>query len=292
VTEVRSSLQGTVAHIPVAVGAPVIPGAELVLIEAMKMLYPVTAEAAGTVADLRVAVGALVQPGDVLLTLDEVVTADDAAAPATPAAQRTPDGRRPDLAEVVDRHHGGTDDGRPEAVARRHAAGKRTARENVADLCDPDSFVEYGPLVVAAQRQRRSLAELIERTPADGVVVGIGRLAGRPIGVVAYDYTVLAGTQGFQGHRKQDRLFDVAARSRLPLVIFAEGGGGRPGETDGLGVAGLDVPASPASPASARWCRWSASWRVAATPATPPSSASATSSSPPPTPTSGWAARP
>jgi len=102
--------------------------------------------------------------------------------------------------------------------------------------------VEYGPLVVAGQRQRRSLDELIERTPADGVVVGVGRIGGRPVGVVAYDYTVLAGTQGFQGHRKQDRLFAVAARSRLPLVIYAEGGGGRPGETDHPGVAGLDVP--------------------------------------------------
>jgi acetyl-CoA carboxylase carboxyltransferase component len=101
--------------------------------------------------------------------------------------------------------------------------------------------VEYGPLVVAAQRQRRSLDELIERTPADGVIVGVGRLGGRSIGVVAYDYTVLAGTQGFQGHRKQDRLFDIAARSRLPVVVFAEGGGGRPGETDHVGIAGLDV---------------------------------------------------
>ncbi|HEY4410294.1 MAG TPA: carboxyl transferase domain-containing protein [Acidimicrobiia bacterium] len=243
-TEVRSTLVGTVAHIPVAVGAPVALGAELVLIESMKMLYPVTAEAAGVVADLRVAVGALVQPGDVLLTLDAAVATNDAPPRADTGAAvgRPPDGRRPDLAEVVERHRGGSDEGRPGAVARRHGGGKRTARENIADLCDPDSFVEYGPLVVAAQRQRRSLDELIERTPADGVVVGIGRLEGRSIGVVAYDYTVLAGTQGFQGHRKQDRLFDVAARSGLPLVIFAEGGGGRPGETDWIGVAGLDVP--------------------------------------------------
>src|SRR5690606_25255463 len=150
---------------------------------------------------------------------------------------------RPDLAEVVARHAAGLDAARPEAVARRHRRGLRTARENIADLLDPGSFVEYGPLVIAAQRRRRPVEELIARTPADGLVAGIGTVDGRPTVVMSYDYTVLAGTQGYQNHRKKDRLFELAERLRLPVVFFTEGGGGRPGDTDAPGVSGLDTMA-------------------------------------------------
>ncbi len=130
------------------------------------------------------------------------------------------------------------------AAARRH---QRTARENVEDLCDPESFVEYGPIVIAAQRRRRALDDLIKNTPADGMIAGIGRVNGGLFGdarsrcvIMSYDYTVLAGTQGTQNHRKKDRMFELALKSRLPVVFFTEGGGGRPGDTDGVGVAGLD----------------------------------------------------
>ena len=112
--------------------------------------------------------------------------------------------------------------------------------ENVEDLLDPGSLVEYGPLVIAAQRRRRSVDDLIARTPADGLVAGVGTVDGHPVAVLSYDYTVLAGTQGMQNHRKKDRLFDVIERQRLPVVFFAEGGGGRPGDTDASGVSGLD----------------------------------------------------
>ena len=136
---------------------------------------------------------------------------------------------RADLAAVVERHAVGLDPARPDAVERRRKTGQRTARENIADLCDPDSFVEFAPLAIAAQRRRREVDDLIARTPADGLVGGIGRIDGRPVVVASYDYTVLAGTQGFQNHRKKDRLFELAERQRLPVVLFAEGGGGRPG---------------------------------------------------------------
>jgi acetyl-CoA carboxylase carboxyltransferase component len=149
-------------------------------------------------------------------------------------------GGRADLAEVRERHRLTLDAARPEALARRHARGQRTARENVADLVDPGSFVEYGALAIAAQRRRWPVDELIARTPADGLVGGVGTIDGRPTAVLSYDYTVLAGTQGFQNHRKKDRLFEVIARRRLPAVLFAEGGGGRPGDTDAPGVSGLD----------------------------------------------------
>src|SRR3954469_12137432 len=150
---------------------------------------------------------------------------------------------RPDLAELLRRRALTEDAARPDAVERRHAAGGRTARENVADLVDPDSFVEYGGLAIAAQRARRDLQELIERTPGDGLVAGTARVNGAACAVLSYDYTVLAGTQGVLGHRKKDRLFELIERMRLPTVFFAEGGGGRPGDTDYPVVSALDTRA-------------------------------------------------
>jgi acetyl-CoA carboxylase carboxyltransferase component len=150
---------------------------------------------------------------------------------------------RDDLDEVLARRALTEDAARPDAVARRHAAGGRTARENVADLVDPGSFVEYGRLAIAAQRGRRELQDLIERTPADGMIGGTARVGGHPCAVLSYDYTVLAGTQGALGHRKKDRLFELIERMRLPTVFYAEGGGGRPGDTDYPVVSALDTRA-------------------------------------------------
>lgn len=161
------------------------------------------------------------------------------------------DAIRPDLADVIERHAFGLDERRPEAVARRHRKNQRTARTNVEDFCDPGRFIEYGPLAISAQRQRRSLEDLIARTPADGLIAGIGTVNGSLFGdekarcmVMAYDYTVLAGTQGYFNHKKMDRVLKLAHEQRLPLVLFAEGGGGRPGDVDTytVVVAGLDVP--------------------------------------------------
>ncbi len=157
---------------------------------------------------------------------------------------------RADLTELRRRRALTEDAARTEAVARRHASGARTARENIADLIDPGSFVEYGRFAIAAQRQRRELGDLIERTPADGLIAGTARINGELVGadraacaVLSYDYTVLAGTQGVLGHRKKDRLFDLIERMRLPTVFFAEGGGGRPGDLDFPVVSALDVRA-------------------------------------------------
>ena len=150
---------------------------------------------------------------------------------------------RPELQELFDRRAAMADDGRPDAVARRREAGRRTARENVEDLCDPGTFVEYGRLGIAAQRSRRSMEDLISKTPADGLIGGVGRVDGQPCAVLSYDYTVLAGTQGAINHRKKDRLFEVIERMRLPVALFAEGGGGRPGDTDIPTVSGLDTMA-------------------------------------------------
>ena len=157
---------------------------------------------------------------------------------------------RGDLAELLRRRGLTEDAARPDAVARRHAAGGRTARENVDDLVDPGSFVEYGRFTVAPQRARRDIDDLIARTPADGLIAGTARINGELFGaeaaacaVLSYDYTVLAGTQGGLGHRKKDRLFELIERMRLPTVFFAEGGGGRPGDTDYPVVSSLDTRA-------------------------------------------------
>jgi acetyl-CoA carboxylase carboxyltransferase component len=156
---------------------------------------------------------------------------------------------RADLKEVIERHSRGLDERRPEAVARRRETNQRTIRENIKDLCD-GHFMEYGALAVAAQRQRRTMEDLMSRTPADGVVAGIGSVNRALFGedkarcmIIAYDYTVLAGTQGFFGHKKKDRMLRLAHEQRLPVVLFAEGGGGRPGDVDadGVVVAGLDI---------------------------------------------------
>ncbi len=244
---VLAPMAATVVEIPVSVGDVVGRGQVVVLLEAMKMEHWVTASRAGRVRSVSVAIGQGVNAGDVLVRVDP---SGDDSDEVVEGVEIDLDAVRPELAEYQSRRRLTLDEGRPDVVARRHDAGRRTARENLDDLCDPGSFVEYGGFAIAAQRQRRSLDDLIERTPADGLVTGIGRINGdlfaedaARAAVLSYDYTVLAGTQGQRNHHKKDRLFELAARHRLPVVLFAEGGGGRPGDTDMSGVAGLDTAA-------------------------------------------------
>jgi acetyl-CoA carboxylase carboxyltransferase component len=200
----------------------------------------VLAESSGIVRDLAVAVGDVVEEGQLLLTLAPGAPADASAAETA----EQPDGReRADLRAVRERHEIGLDAARPDAVEKRRERGRRTARENLSELIDEGTFVEYGPLLFAAQEQRRPREELIARTPADGLVAGVGDVDGGACVALSYDYTVLAGTQGMRNHLKKDRLFDVAERRRLPVILFAEGGGGRPGDVDMPKVAGLDCRA-------------------------------------------------
>jgi acetyl-CoA carboxylase carboxyltransferase component len=246
---VTAPLQATVAAVPVAVGDAVAVDSPVMILESMKMEHVVRAGTAGIVRSLWVEPAAIVAAGDVLAEI-EVVNDQALIDHGEDDDPVVDDAIRTDLDEVQRRQHQTQDAGRPEVVARRHAQGRRMARENIDDLCDPDSFVEYGALAIAAQRGRRSVEELIERTPADGLVSGIGRINGPQVGeersscaVLSYDYTVLAGTQGQQNHRKKDRLFELAERLRLPVVLFAEGGGGRPGDTDYAVITGLDTTA-------------------------------------------------
>jgi len=236
---VTAPLAGVVVELPVRPGEDRGPGGTLAVLEAMKMEHEVPALGPVTVREVLVAVGDAVAEGTPLLVTEPAEPTTGGRAGGGPD---DPDRIRPDLAESLHRHRIGLDEGRPEAVARRHTGGRRTARENLARLCDPDTFTEYGALTIAAQRRRRELADLIARTPADGLVTGTARVSGLRCAVMSYDYTVLAGTQGVQNHRKTDRLLGLALRERLPVVMFAEGGGGRPGDTDQPGFTGLDVP--------------------------------------------------
>jgi acetyl-CoA carboxylase carboxyltransferase component len=237
---VTAPFAGVVVAIPRELRERVGADTPLVVLEAMKMEHEVLALVGGVVASLEVAVGDAVEEGQLLARIEpgggEVAHVDD-------TDELHADGERADLQAVRERHELGLDAARAEAVAGRHERGRRTARENLEDLLDPGTLVEYGPLVFAAQERRRPREELIARTPADGLVGGIGQVHGRTCVAMSYDYTVLAGTQGMRNHAKKDRLFELAERRRLPVVLFAEGGGGRPGDVDMPIVAGLDCRA-------------------------------------------------
>jgi len=237
---VTAPFAGIVVAIARASEERVQAGAPLVVLEAMKMEHEVLAQASGVVRRIAVSVGDSVEQGQLLLSLEPGASTEDGA---QPAAEPVAVGARSDLDAVRERHALGLDAARPDAVASRRARGRRTARENLADLVDEGTFVEYGPLIFAAQERRRDREELIARTPADGLVGGVGEVHGRRCAAMSYDYTVLAGTQGMRNHAKKDRLFELAEHRRLPVVLFAEGGGGRPGDVDMPIVAGLDCRA-------------------------------------------------
>jgi acetyl-CoA carboxylase carboxyltransferase component len=243
--EIRSSVRGTVVSVRAETGQALRAGDTIVVIESMKMEYPVNTAIGGVVGELLVDVGSLVASGQPVATVVEHpadLHGESEAGDTESGAEEAGD-QRADLREVRERHRRLGDAARPDAVAKRRRRGQRTARENIADLVDDGTFVEYGPLAIAAQRSRRDLEDLVERTPADGLIAGIGAVHGVPTAVLSYDATVLAGTQGHFNHRKKDRLFEIIERRRLPVVLFAEGGGGRPGDTDVPVVSGLDVMA-------------------------------------------------
>ncbi|PWJ26364.1 acetyl-CoA carboxylase carboxyltransferase component [Branchiibius hedensis] len=233
---IHSVMPGVVAALAM-VGGDRPAGSDLAVVEAMKMAHPLTHEGPVRVVRHLVALDEQVEAGQALLVVEP---AGDSAADGD-RAEVDLDTRRDDLEVVRDRQARLRDDARPEAIARWHAKGRRTARENIADLVDDGSFVEYGGLAIAAQRARRGEQDLIANTPADGLVCGTALINGQAAVVLSYDYTVLAGTQGVRNHAKTDRMLELAHQKRLPVVFFTEGGGGRPGDTDVSGITGLDV---------------------------------------------------
>jgi acetyl-CoA carboxylase carboxyltransferase component len=224
VTVIKAESAAIVAEVHVETGQKVPEGAVLLATELMKMRHEIRAPHSGLISAVHIKPGDELQGGVPLITLE----------PAEVSVETTTseEAERPDIAEYAARMALLDDTARADAVAKRHAQGYRTARENIEDLFDPGSFTEYGGLAVAAQRGTRSLDDLQARTQGDGIICGIGTVEGRTVAAMAVDYMVLAGTQGFNHHRKMDRLIEVAGRDRLPIVLFAEGGGGRPNDGD------------------------------------------------------------
>ena len=248
-THIRSPLQAQIVQWLVSPGDTVHVGDVVVILEAMKMENEVRAEEEGRVTELLFAAGEMVDAGETLLISEQTIDVlrgleaemAKALSLGQPLAETESHAPRSDLQKLLARQAFTADASRPEAMAKRHAQGLRSARENIADLCDAGSFTEYGALAVAAQRSRRSAEDLIQNTPADGMVTGLGQVNGQPIVAMAYDATVLAGTQGMRNHQKTDRMLGIALQNKLPVVLFAEGGGGRPGDVDMPIVAGLHV---------------------------------------------------
>ena len=243
---VPAPLQGTIVAIDVEEGDLVRPGQQIAVLESMKMEHLVTAPHGGRVTKVAAEAGATLMQDEAILYLEPAeIDAHDVAEEEDVDLDHI----RPDLAELIERHAITLDENRPASVERRRKTNQRTARENIAQLVDDGSFVEYGSLAIAAQRRRRAVDDLIRNTPADGLISGVATVNAEKFGadaarcmVISYDYTVLAGTQGHMNHKKIDRMLGLAEQWRLPLVFYAEGGGGRPGDTDRLGMTGLDGP--------------------------------------------------
>ncbi|MFT3800943.1 MAG: carboxyl transferase domain-containing protein [Burkholderiaceae bacterium] len=239
-------LRGTIVQLPVAPGAQVRASQAVAILEAMKMEHEVAAPYDGVVVEILRQTGTLVPPGAPIVRIEPGQGSGDADAADD---QREASSVRADLLEVQQRYARTLDAARPDAVARRRKTGQRTARENLDDVCDPGSFAEYGALAVAGQRNRHTYDELLKISPADGFIYGTATVNADRFPpdrsrcmVAAYDYTVFAGTQGFIGHKKHDRMFQLAERARLPVVIFTEGGGGRPYDGDNIGGVNLANP--------------------------------------------------
>ena len=295
----RAPIQGTIIEILVGEGDTVVAGQDAIIMNAMKMEHVLQAEIGGIVQEITVSIGDIIWEGHPLVFIEP---ADVGPALDDGAGDVDIDYIRPDLQHNIDLHEALLDHNREGPVARRHAKGKRTARENINQLVDGGTWTEYMPLAVAAQRRNRSWEELRVVSPADGLICGIGTVNAdlfdnevASTAIISYDETVWAGTQGGRGHEKTDRMVETAHRLLTPLVFIAEGAGGRSGDSaTGHTPASRRATSAPssASPSSPAVCRWSRSPPDAASPATPPCSACATSSSPPRAPTSLWADQP
>ena len=240
---IDAPMQGTIVAVHVAAGDAVEVHQPLLVIESMKMEHVIASEHTGVVERVGVEPGATVHAGDLLVAIIEGEAAAGGGRAAQSAARRC----RRDPARTSPRSSSATRSGTTTSALTRSSAGAEPAsaptRENVDDLVDPGSFVEYGPMVIAAQRRRRELDDLIRRTPADGLVGGIGTVNGHRTIVMSYDYTVLAGTQGLQNHRKKDRLFELAERLAAAGRVLHRG----------RRRTSRVTPTAPASPASTAW---------------------------------------
>lgn len=226
---INAPLTGVVIEVSVVSGQTVHKGDLLVLMESMKVQLRVESDYDGTVESVPVNIGDTIQRDANLISITVSDKPRTTGASQNKAISDAPhsliQGFRERQALSLDQH-------RSAAADKRHAKGYQTARENLAQLCDPATFQEYGQFAVAAQRQRHDYETLKTTSAADGIITGIGQVNGQAVALVVNDYSVMAGTQGFFHHQKLDRILQVARDKKLPVIMYTEGGGGRPGDTD------------------------------------------------------------
>ena len=234
---IHASQASAVSSLRVAAGESVQQGQVIAVFEAMKMQTELCAPAEGVIKSVLVKLGDAVQAQQPVCIFQPKHTSPEHLAQVKDAV--TAQAQRADLKETLARLAASTDEVKQTATEKRHAKGYRTARENLHHLCDADSFIEYGQFALAAQRSRRSKADLIANTSGDGIITGTANINGELFsntrsrtGIIINDYSVLAGTQGYFHHNKLDRILELAAEQHLPLIMYTEGGGGRPGDTD------------------------------------------------------------
>ena len=230
---------GSVVAVLISENEQVYINQPLVIIEAMKMQTTLCAEVSGKVGQIFVKIDDECFVGMPLVDIHSDGANKTKTKTKTEITPSTHNTNQRLLDELRIRQALTLDEQRVEQQQKRWNKGYLTARENLQNLCPVDSFMEYGQMAVAAQRLRRDYESLKSATAADGVITGIGQInqglvvgQNTPTAIVINDYSVLAGSQGYFHHLKLDRILAVAAHKKYPVVMFTEGGGGRPGDTD------------------------------------------------------------
>ena len=245
-TKIVAPITSTIVDVNVKNSSIVLKGQIIVTVESMKMQSSITAPVSGSISDLNVSEGQTVEEGQLICCLTE--KSNQKSKELTSKVRINNENQvMSDFESEIEKT---LDKEREQEILKRHSRGYRTARENLEDLVDADSFIEYGQLAVAAQRERLNADELKLKSAADGVLTGLATInsgqhgeKASQVAVIINDYTAMAGTQGFFHHKKIDRLIEIAKKSELPVVMYTEGGGGRPGDIDvKTQIAGLDVP--------------------------------------------------
>ena len=227
--KLKAPLSGVVIEVAVSTGQEVRKGELLVLLESMKVQIRVEAQDNGLINVVAIKVGDTVQRDQELISMQ---MHDGSASNSKTNHESESDKPHSLIQQFKARQALSLDAHRADAREKRHLKGYRTARENLASLCNIETFQEYGQFAVAAQRQRQDYETLKTSAAADGIITGIGQINGQAVALIVNDYSVMAGTQGFFHHQKLDRILQVARDKQLPVVMFTEGGGGRPGDTD------------------------------------------------------------
>ena len=140
-----------------------------------------------------------------------------------------PDMRR-HASELKEKREAAERMGGTERIEKQHREGKLTVRERLDLLFDKGTFNEMGLL---GHHQSSSPAMQGKFTPADGCITGIGVIDGRRVAVIAYDFTVMAGSIGMVGELKATRMRELALRERIPVVWLIDSAGARIQEASG-----------------------------------------------------------